>query len=144
MNLDHKERHHPINKVMRPLSFCCFLFFGSSNSALGLDLNKTAVSGQTTQIKSYRTWDKNCQSRFGIVKLVTKPQHGKLTTRIADGKIRNNRLLGGPDHCFGTPIKTFKIDYTSVKGFRGVDTFTVDITFGSGRRDIDVITVTVQ
>jgi hypothetical protein len=143
MNLDRKERH-PINKVMRPFSFCCLLFFGVSNSALGLDLNRTVVSGQTTHIKSYRSWDKNCQSRFGVVKLLTKPQHGKLTTRIANGKIRNSRFLGGPDQCFGTPIKAFKIDYTSVKGFRGVDTFTVDITFGGGRRDIDVVTITVQ
>ncbi len=92
---------------------------------------------------AYHSWGSGCVARTGVVKVLTKPQHGKLTTRIVDSKVPRHRTRGATA-CFGKPIKAFQVDYTSRRGFRGTDSFKLEATFGSGLREIDTYTITVK
>jgi hypothetical protein len=130
---------------MKALAVGCVLAFGTSSSALALNFNRTVPSGQTAVMHAYKSWDRNCASNSGVVRVITKPLHGKLSTRVVNAEIRSSRFSSrGRSRCQGTPIKAFQVEYRSVRGFRGVDTFTLEPTFGNGRQDTDIFTVTVE
>jgi hypothetical protein len=69
---------------MRAFALYCIL--GCCVPALvhGKDFNLTAVSGQLTKMENYISWSDDCVSRSGVVKVLAKPQHGILSTRIVD------------------------------------------------------------
>jgi hypothetical protein len=94
-------------------------------------------------MNTYHSWDQDCASNSGMVKVLTKPEHGTLTPRIVDWRISRLRRSQQQSPCAGTPIKAFEVSYRSDDGFVGVDTFTLDIMFGGGRHDTDFYTVTV-
>ena len=120
-------------------------------SVLGLDpasameFNKTVRSGVTVSMHHYRSWGADCKTNGGVVKLVTRPQHGKLVTRTIDSRIEINRFArGGATPCTGTPIKAFEVSYTSARGYHGADSFVIEMVNGNGSRDVDHYTVDVQ
>ena len=85
-----------------------------------------------------------CLPLSGVVKLLIKPNHGKLTTSQVDRIINNSRFTGR-SVCAGHPGKAFQIRYTSDPNFRGFDSFTVRATYGwENRVVIDTFTITVQ
>jgi hypothetical protein len=92
----------------------------------------------------YASWGKNCEPKTGLVKVQTKPQHGKLSHYFVNAIVRMSRLNGPSDHCIGKTFKVFQVDYTSIPGFRGVDTFAIEVTFVNGVRDTDTYTVNVH
>ena len=113
--------------------------------ASAMEFNRTVPSGVTSRVHHYRSWGKNCEGNGGMVKLLTKPQHGKLTTRTVDSRIEINRFArDGKTECTGRPIKAFEVNYRSDPGFRGTDTFTIEMVTGRGSRDVDNYTVNVQ
>jgi hypothetical protein len=81
-------------------------------------------------MKVYHAWNRDCSAGAGVVKVVTKPQHGKLVSGTVASKISRNRL-GGRNQCLGKPILGFEVKYTSRAGFRGTDSFTIDVIYGS-------------
>ena len=113
--------------------------------AHAMQFDRTVPSGTTVRMHHYRSWGKNCEVNGGMVKLLTKPQHGKLTTRTVDSHIQINRFArGGGTPCTGRPIKAFEVNYRSNPGYHGPDSFTIEMTTGSGKRDVDTYSVTVQ
>jgi hypothetical protein len=127
---------------MRVVAAACILVFGITGLAQAKDLSRTVSSGQTAEMVNYRSWNNNCVSTTGVVKVLTKPQHGKLSTRIIDTTIGTPRIQRKVD-CTGVPTKGFQVSYTSERGFHGTDSFSLDITWPT-HRDIDHFTVAVQ
>lgn len=106
--------------------------------------NRTVPPGRTTQVKIYRTWNpSDCSSAPGIVKVVTKPQHGKLASGSVSSTIPVNRL-SGRNQCLGKPIVGFAVNYTPAPGYHGPDTFTIDVVYERHAPISDVYNVTVQ
>lgn len=113
--------------------------------AHAMHFDRTVASGENVSMHHYRSWGRNCEGNGGQVKLLTKPQHGKLTTRTVDSRIRINRFArGGGTPCTGQPIKAFEVNYRSNPGYRGPDSFTIEMTTGNGQRDVDTYMINVQ
>ena len=111
--------------------------------AVGLELKRDAVSGKATVMFSYSSWDRNCQSQTGIVKLLTKPTHGTATYTRKTLVAKFNRF-NSSDPCLGRSFPMFQVMYASVPGYRGTDTFQVERTLWDGRRDIDTFRIQVR
>lgn len=107
------------------------------------NFSKVAPSGAATVMHNYFGWDANCHPLAGVVKLLTKPKHGKLTTRQVERVISISRFTGRT-HCAGTAEKAFQIRYTPYPNFHGTDSFAVRAAFGwQNRVVIDTFTITV-
>jgi len=78
-----------------------------------------------------------------VVKVLAKPQHGILSTRIVDSKIGLYHRIPRVAHCTGAPVKAFQVNYTSLRGFHGTDNFSLEAIW-STHRDIDNCTITVK
>jgi hypothetical protein len=117
------------------------VFFGSPCDASSF--TQQAVSGQPKTVYVYRNWDKDCRERGGVVRVVTKPQHGRLSReRVVATMKSQGRTLD--THCNGVVIPGLQIQYTSSRGFRGTDQFTLERTLPGGRVDVDTFTMEVQ
>ena len=104
---------------------------------------RQAASGKPTTAYVYRNWDKDCRERGGVVKVVTKPQHGRLTKeRIVAPMVHQGR--SSDTHCNGVTIPGPRVVYTSFPGYRGLDQFVVERTLPNGRVDVDTYTINVQ
>ncbi len=108
------------------------------------DFVKFARSGESTRMGTYRSWNRECQSKLGIVKVLSKPSHGTLmpsevTSTIGVSRANPERTA----HCVGAPTNGFRVDYRSAPGFRGTDQFQIQFTYGQ-HVDIDNYTVNVQ
>ena len=112
-------------------------------AAKSLQFNKTALAGKTTLMHQYGSWGRNCEPKGGVVKVLTKPQHGRLSSSQRTSIARTNRYNSN-DPCLGKPFKAFQVDYTSDANFRGTDTFKIERTLEDGRRDIDTYSVVVR
>ncbi|MBR0831148.1 hypothetical protein JQ596_37140 [Bradyrhizobium manausense] len=112
------------------------------NGVIAETHNISVQSGQRKQVASYAAWKRDCTPDSGIVKAVSKPQHGKLFPGNTVAAIKRNRFRSS-DPCIGTPMKKFTIDYQSAAGYRGTDTFTVEATFGKRAPEIDVYLINV-
>jgi hypothetical protein len=132
---------------MKALALGCILACGIPMLARADNFNKTAYPGVATGMHSYFGWDPNtCQPLSGVVKLLTKPKHGRLTTRQVDRAIYRSRFATGRFRsvCAGHALKAFAISYTSNPNFHGVDSFSVRATYGwQNRVVIDTFTITV-
>jgi hypothetical protein len=117
------------------------VFLGSPCDASSF--TRQAVSGQPKTVYVYRNWDKDCRERGGVVRVVTKPQHGRLSReRVVATMKSQGRTLD--THCNGVVIPGLQIQYTSSRGFRGTDQFTLERTLPGGRVDVDTFTMEVQ
>src|SRR5688500_9199800 len=124
------------------VAISCALLFSAASVAHAESINRTVASGKQTRMTGYYTWTRDCVPTSGIVKVVRKPEHGTLSTRIVPVTIGRGQLYGRED-CAGTPAKALQVDYKSKPGFRGTDTFELDITFGgTGRQTFHSYTVT--
>ena len=104
----------------------------------------TALSGSKERMHTYMSWKlKGCVPSTGIVKVIAKPQHGKLTPSNVEALIGHSRHRSN-DPCIGKPMKGFRVDYQSEPGFRGTDTFKIEVTFGKRVPEIDTNTITVR
>jgi hypothetical protein len=113
-------------------------------NACARDLTKSAISGQLTKMGVYSSWTTECQSKLGVVKVVSKPSHGTLTPTQVTTNIGTSRY--NPERtakCKGLPTSGFRVDYISDPGFRGTDQFVVEFTYGHGP-DTDHYTVEVR
>ena len=108
------------------------------------DFNQIAPSGSTVRMHQYRSWSKDCKNNGGVVRLMSKPQHGAASPRTVNSHIRGSDFaVGGVTPCDGAPIKAFEVDYKPRPGFHGTDTFMIEMTSGRGKRVIDTYTVNV-
>jgi hypothetical protein len=105
---------------------------------------RTAFSGETTRMFVYHSVNGDCIANSGIVKVTTRPSHGKLTNHIVRKVIRRSRFGTDQFRCSGAMTKGFQVDYRSAPGFRGTDNFSLEMRFGSGRVGTDEFTVFVE
>jgi hypothetical protein len=78
------------------------------------------------------------------VKVLTKPQHGKLSNRKISTPITISRF-GPVGKCYGKLIGGFEVYYTPAPGFRGSDQFSIELTWEAAHKhEIDSYVVTVQ
>jgi hypothetical protein len=117
--------------------------FSVPDIAVGLEFKREAVSGKTTKMWNYGSWDRKCETKGGVVKLLTKPSHGTATPRRTVAVAKFNRF-DPSDHCLGKSVSMFQVLYTSARGFHGTDTFQIERTLWYGQRDIDTFTVEVR
>jgi hypothetical protein len=127
------------------LMMVCVLICGPT-IAHAKTLLKTVSSGVETLMYSYATWkSKDCSPEIGVVKVLAKPQHGKLTPKETAGTIRTRGLrYAGPAACIGKPTPVFKVYYISEGGFRGSDRFKIEVTYRGRPPDVDTFTVDVK
>lgn len=121
------------------------LILSSPQVASASDIGKTALSGEQTKMWSYHSVNKDCQTGTGLVKVVSKPQHGVVSHHFTNAHVDKDhygRVI--TNKCAGAPIKGFEVDYRSVRGFHGTDTFTLEVTWNAGKRVIDNFTVNVR
>jgi hypothetical protein len=91
----------------------------------------------------YKSWTRNCESKPGLVKVLSKPMHGTIAPTVVAAKIGVSRVAPQKTaHCQGAPTEGFRVDYTSEPGFRGSDHFTLQFSYGK-HTDIDNYTVNV-
>jgi hypothetical protein len=128
---------------MRGLAVALAVCFAGSH-ACAKDFTRTVRSGQPTQMHVYRSWTTDCQSKRGVVKVVSKPAHGTLTPTEVQSTISTSRYH--PERtaqCMGLPTNGFRVDYRSEPGFRGTDQFAVEFDYGHGP-DVDHYLVNVR
>ena len=128
---------------MKALLIGCVVAFLAPSLAFAEFRIRTVTSGQTKRMAVHISWSKDCKSNGGAAKVLTRPQHGKLSNRIVDSTIQRNRT-GSDTSCVGKTIKGFEVNYTSEPNFHGTDTFSLEVTTGSGKGFTDHYTVTVQ
>jgi hypothetical protein len=128
---------------MRAFAFYCTLVCSVPVAASGEDFSVTVASGRLTKMQDYKSWKNDCTSTTGVVKVITKPQHGTLSTRIVDTTISSHTRIPRVTYCTGLPIKAFRVNYTSTRGFHGTDTFSLEAVWPS-HRDIDNYVVAVM
>jgi hypothetical protein len=93
---------------------------------------------------TYKSWTQNCESRRGVVTVLSKPAHGRLvpsevTSTITISRVHPERTA----HCIGIPTNGFRVDYTSFPNFKGVDNFVLQFSYGDNV-DVDHFTVNVR
>jgi hypothetical protein len=106
---------------------------------------RTVAAGQSIRVAvhySYRPDD--CSATSGIVKVLSKPQHGKLSNKKVLTTIVHSRF-GSVGKCYGKPVGGFEIYYTPAPGFRGADEFSVELFWSPiNRHEIDNYLITIQ
>ena len=105
---------------------------------------RTVRSRVTTPIHTYLSWNNDCSPNSGVVKVATKPQHGKLTPRRITAVARHNRFSSYGTACLGKSMPGFEVDYTSVPGYRGMDSFAIEVIYGNRNPILDTYMVTVE
>ena len=133
-----------MRQVGRHTVFVAAMLLATVGSAHAEALVRRALSGKTTRMFMYTSWNRDCSSKTGVVKVLAKPQHGTLTPRPdVDTTVGRNRVRPN-NSCFGMPIKGFQVDYTSRPGYRGTDSFVIEATFGTQATIVDTFTVIVE
>jgi hypothetical protein len=121
------------------IAICCHARSAGADSFV-----RTVPSGHAVRMHNYASWDRDCSSQFGVVKLVSKPQHGRLITREVETVITVPNRFNGKASCMGKSMRVFSVDYKSNAGYRGFDSFTIDATYSKRRRVIDHYKISVQ
>jgi hypothetical protein len=97
---------------MRALAISCILIVITPHFADARVLTKTAKAGQATVMQVYITWKYDCSMDAGIVKVLVKPQHGKLIPRLGPHRVGVGRYTGSRQ-CEGTIGRGFHVYYRS-------------------------------
>ncbi len=92
----------------------------------------------------YRSWNLDCTSKFGVVKVIAKPLHGTLkSSRVSSTIGVSRRKPERTAHCKGKYADGFRVDDISAAKFRGTDHFQIELSYGPRNTDIDHFTVNV-
>lgn len=120
--------------------FALLAFSGAANA---YSLGRTAKSGKPARMYQYGSWKDDCSSYGGVVKVISKPQHGTLMPVREVITITSSRFPRKTD-CRGRQIQGFVVYYRSRPGFVGTDSFTIEVKYPSNPADVDTFTVQVQ
>jgi hypothetical protein len=111
--------------------------------AHGYALSREAKSGKATLMYEYGNWKDGCLSDGGVVKVLSKPLHGKLTPKRAAVTIKSSRF-NPMSKCIGKRIQGFVVYYTSAPEFRGTDNFTIEVSYPPHPPAVDTFNVQVR
>src|SRR5262245_44581793 len=95
----------------------------SQDNAAAMEFARDALSGQPKAVWTYRNWNDQCQETGGITRVVTRPQHGRLSNKRVSSSIFNR--YNPRDPCAGKSIGGLQVIYTSDRGYRGTDQFMI-------------------
>jgi hypothetical protein len=129
-------------RVLEVLAITAALM-AASDVADAKTVNKTAAPGKPELMYTYTAWKLDCSANSGVVALVTRPQHGRVSPRKGIVPIGLHRLFG-MTKCYGKPAPGFQVYYTSAPGFRGTDSFTIEVKYEGLPTLVDTFTITVQ
>jgi hypothetical protein len=104
----------------------------------------TVKSGVPTAVHTYLSWNSDCSPNSGVVKVATKPQHGRLTPSRVSAVARQNRFSSYGTVCLGKAMPGFRVTYTSTPGYRGPDSFAIEVIYGNRQPILDTYAVTVE
>jgi hypothetical protein len=106
-------------------------------------LTRQVAPGQTIVMWRYGNLQKDCSPEGGIVKVRTRPQHGKLTQQRGLVPITYVRF---PEMapCIGRVINGIVVSYTADPGFHGSDSFAIEVMYLGHPTDVETFTVNVQ
>jgi hypothetical protein len=120
--------------------FCCI-----AAPTYSKDFVKSARSGVTTRMSTYKSWKTDCSANIGVVQVIKKPDNGTLQPSQENTTIGASRFdPARTAHCKGKSVVGFRVDYTSSPNFRGTDHFQIYVTFGNKHKEYDNYTVNVQ
>jgi hypothetical protein len=122
---------------------CVAAFFTTPEQAHAETFLRNVKSGPTARMYTYHSWNQDCSPESGVVKVVTKPQHGKLTP-IKDYSPPYRNRFQTSDPCLGKIMQGFRVEYTSAPGYRGTDSFVIEVTFAKRPAVIDTFTISVE
>jgi len=130
-------------RVLEVLAITATLI-AASDFAEAKAVSKTTAPGERVLMYTYANWKSDCSSNGGgVVTLVTRPQHGRVSPHKGIVPIGPHRLFG-ITKCYGKPIMGFQVYYTSAPGFRGTDSFTIKVKYEGFPTLVDTFTITVQ
>jgi hypothetical protein len=131
--------------MFRSAVYCLAIWLAASGAGLaaGMTFERDAASGQPKAVWIYRSWTPTCQETGGVTKVVTRPQHGKLSNRRVIEPVRSNRY-NPRDPCIGKIIPGLQVIYTSAPGYRGTDKFVIERSLANGLVDVDTFIMTVR
>jgi hypothetical protein len=121
-----------------------FIAFLAFRPELVCAADLSVKSGVPTPIHTYLAWNNDCSPDAGVVRVATKPQHGKLTPRKVTAVARQNRFSTYGTVCIGRTMPGFQVVYTSTLGYRGTDSFAIEVIYGGRSPIMDVYSVTVE
>jgi hypothetical protein len=136
------SQKYSMKLAIAALVFAEFAAWGSTPAG-AIHYHRAAQSGQVTMMRRYGNWHRDCQSQLGVVRPLSKPAHGKLSTRQVSGLIKSNRF-NPTDSCIGRTIEMVQIDYRPDPGYRGADTFSIEASWGANRRGVDTFSIDVR
>jgi hypothetical protein len=124
------------------LASICFLLMLSANALAQTQTIERQLKGKPdTNINAgiFATIRHNCTAGpLPAVRLVTPPEHGKVT--VKQGKLRATNVK----QCLGVELPAFIAIYRSAQDFIGQDNFTLEVTGAEGKTQVQRITVTVM
>ncbi len=115
----------------------------TSSLAYGRTVEKTVGAGRVALMYEYGNVQKDCSPEGGIIKVRTRPQHGKVTQQSGRSTIGYVRF---PEQaaCRGTTVTGVHVYYVSDPGFHGIDNFSLEVIYPHHATDIDTFTVHVE
>ncbi|KIZ41287.1 MULTISPECIES: hypothetical protein [Rhodopseudomonas] len=112
------------------------------NAASADSFVRNVRSGVETKVFSYHAHRRDCSEKAGVIRVVTKPQHGRLIPGREVSTLKRNRF-NPEDACVGAQLNGFRVNYRSEPGYRGEDSFVIEYTLP--RRSVtDYFTVIVR
>jgi hypothetical protein len=135
-----ESRENWMKTVFRHLSIAFLVF----RPELVCAADASVKSGVPTPIHTYLSWNNDCSPNAGVVRVATKPQHGKLTPSKVAAVARQNRFSTYATVCLGRTMPGFRVVYTSTPGYRGADSFAIEVIYGGRSPIMDVYNVNVE
>jgi hypothetical protein len=116
--------------LSRLLAIAILVAASSQSMAEGMVFERVALSGQPKAVWTYRNWNHLCQETGGVTKVVSRPQHGRLSNKRISSPIFNRN--NPSDRCAGKSTGGLQVIYTSNPGYRGTDKFMIEKTWKGG------------
>jgi hypothetical protein len=109
----------------------------------GLTHTYSVGAGKVALMWRYLSLQKDCSPEGGIIKVHTRPQHGKLTQQPGLSTLEGYRFITSAP-CIGKTGPSLNVYYTSDPNFHGTDGFTIEVIYLGHPADIDTFIVNVQ
>lgn len=97
-----------------------------AGSIAGFAASRTVQSGALSRLATHMRYDAGCTAIRVVIKILTPPANGTLTTQPMDIIVPEKNGLGEPQpaQCIGKTVAGLAVFYQSNPGFHGQDSFT--------------------
>jgi hypothetical protein len=116
----------------------------TSNVAHARDNTISVGAGKVIRVWTYGNVQKDCSTEGGIIKVHTRPQHGKITQQPGLTVIGSWTRYPEQVPCRGKTTNGIHVYYVSDPNFHGTDSFSIEVIYPGHPTDIDTFTMNVQ